>query len=345
MSTTKPPQSKLPTPKRIVVAINPLASFGRSRAVGPAVVHALRTAGHEVTSLTEPDFEQLMAAARAALATKQDALVVVGGDGMVHLGVNLVAGTDIPLGIVPAGTGNDMARGLGIPVGNTELATEALLRALDVAPRVVDAGQVTRSDGSTTWFACILSAGFDAIVNERANTMRWPRGRQRYNLALLRELAMLKPVRYRLVVDGVESETTAVLVAVANNVSFGGGMKVTPDAKLDDGLLDVFVVQPLSRTAFLRIFPRVFKGTHVTDARVSISRARSIQIEADRIVAYADGERVGPLPMTVEVRPGVLRLLASGSESVPVRRSSGRDPSTYTSRAGRNSARPIRGTP
>ena len=297
-------------PKRIVVAINPQASFGRSRAVGPAVVHTLRAAGHDVTSLTEPDFEQLLAAAAHELTTKPDALVVVGGDGMVNLGVNLVATTGTPLGIVPSGTGNDMSRGLSIPVGNTEAAIEALLEALTRPPRVIDAGLVTHPDGSTSWYACVLSAGFDAIVNERANLMRWPRGRQRYNLALLRELAMLKPIRYRLELDGIASETDAVLVAVGNNTSLGGGMLVTPDASLDDGLLDVLVVQPLSRTAFLRIFPRVFKGTHVTDPRVSISRARRIRIDAADIVAYADGERVAALPIEVEVRPGALRVLA-----------------------------------
>lgn len=297
-------------PLRIVVAINPQASFGRSRAVGPAVVHTLRAAGHDVTSLTEPDYEQLRASAGTALATKPDALVVVGGDGMVNLGVNLVAGTGIPLGIVPSGTGNDMSRGLRIPVGNTEGAIDVLLEALGRPTRAIDAGYVTRGDGSTSWYACVLSAGFDAIVNERANLMRWPRGRQRYNLALLRELAALKPIRYRLELDGVASETDAVLVAVANNTSLGGGMLVTPDALLDDGLLDVLVVQPLSRTAFLRIFPRVFRGTHVSDPRVSISRARRIRIDADAVVAYADGERVSALPIEVEVRPGALRVLA-----------------------------------
>lgn len=296
--------------KRIVVAINPQASFGKSRAVGPAVVHTLRAAGHNVTSLTEPDLEQLRAATAEALAMKPDALVVVGGDGMVNLGVNLVATTGIPLGIVPSGTGNDMSRGLGIPVGNTEAAIDALLEALERRPRTIDAGRVTHSDGSKSWYASVLSAGFDAIVNERANHMRWPRGRQRYNLALLRELAMLKPIRYRLELDGVASETDAVLVAVANNTSLGGGMLVTPDAALDDGLLDILVVQPLSRTAFLRIFPRVFKGTHVTDARVSISRAKRIRIAAPGIVAYADGERVAALPIEVEVRAGALRVLA-----------------------------------
>jgi diacylglycerol kinase (ATP) len=301
----------MPTkPKHIVVAINPSASFGASKHVGPAVVSTLRVLGHEVTSLTEPDFEQLLDAANTALAAKPDALVVVGGDGMVSLGTNLVAGTKVPLGIIPSGTGNDMARGLGIPVGNTEAAIEALAAALEQPARVIDAVEVRWGEGESKWFACVLSAGFDAIVNEKANSMRHPKGKSRYTWALLIELARLKPISYRLTLDGVLLETKAMLISVGNNVSLGGGMKVTPDALVDDGLLDILVVRPLSRIAFLRIFPRVFEGTHVTDPRVTIHRAKKIRIEADGLVAYADGERVGPLPIDLEVKPGALRVLA-----------------------------------
>ncbi len=300
----------------LVVAINPTASFGKGRAVGPAVVQTLRALGHDVTSLTEPDFEQLMEAGRKAVASKPDALIVVGGDGMVNLGTNLVVNTKVPLGIVPSGTGNDMARGLGIPFDNTEAAIEALVEALGKPPRVIDAGRITYSDEATgadavRWFACMVSAGFDSVVNERANRMQHPKGPSRYTLALVLELVGLKPIRYKLVLDGNGFETNAMLVSVGNNVSLGGGMKATPDALLDDGLLDVLVVQPLSRTAFLRIFPRVFKGTHVTDPRVTIHRAKNIRIESDVAVAYADGERVGRLPITIEVAPGSLRVLSA----------------------------------
>jgi diacylglycerol kinase (ATP) len=297
----------------LVVAINPTASFGKGRDVGPAVVQTLRALGHEVTSLQEPDFEQLMESGRRAVAAKPDALVVVGGDGMVNLGANLVAKTKVPLGIVPSGTGNDMARGLGIPFDNTESAIRALVAALDRKPRPVDAGLVHYVDddgaASERWFACVLSAGFDAIVNERANHMTRPRGASRYIVALGLELARLKPIHYRLVLDDSVIETTGALISVGNNVSLGGGMKVTPDAKVDDGLLDVLVVKALSRISFLRIFPRVFEGTHVTDPRVSIYPARRIRIEADGLIAYADGERFGRLPIDIEVVPGALRLL------------------------------------
>ena len=301
-------------PLRIAVAINPNASFGKGRDVGPAVVATLRALGHEVTSLQEPDWEQLTASARAAVATRPDALVVVGGDGMVHLGANVLAETRVPLGIIASGTGNDMARGLGLPYDNAEASIRALTDALGRPPREIDLGRVHYLDeetgaSATRWFACVLSAGFDAIVNERANRMHRPKGPSRYLVALGLELARLKPIQYRLELDGNELSTTGALIAVGNNVSLGGGMKVTPEALVDDGLLDVLVVQALSRTAFLRIFPRVFKGEHVTDRRVSIYRARRIRIESEGVIAYADGERIGPLPIDVEVVPGALRVL------------------------------------
>lgn len=301
-------------PQSIVVAINPSASFGKGRGVGPVVVSRLREAGHSVTELTESSFAELQASARAAVAAGPDALVVVGGDGMVSLGANLVAESSVALGLVPSGTGNDMARGLGIPINDTDAAINALLAALELPARRIDAALVHHSDAAglptSTWFACVLSAGFDAIVNERANSMRRPKGPSRYLVALAIELAKLKPIEYRLSLDGVETVTKAALISVGNSVSLGGGMKVTPDALLDDGLLDVLVVQPLSRLAFLRVFPKVFKGEHVSDSRVSIRRARSVTIDAADVAAYADGERIGPLPIRIELKPAALRVLA-----------------------------------
>lgn len=302
-------------PLHIVVAINPSASFGKGRAVGPAVVAQLEAIGHEVTRLQAPDFQQLAAAGRAAIAEKPDALVVVGGDGMVNLGTNLVAQTGVPLGIVPSGTGNDMARGLGIPVGDATAAVQTLLDALDRAPRDIDAGIIRHTDDATgaakqTWYACTISAGLDAMANERANRMTYPKGPFRYIIALVIELAKLRPIHYRIVLDGVEQHTPAALVSVGNNVSLGGGMKVTPNALVDDGVFDVLVVQPLGRVAFMRIFPKVFKGEHLSDSRVNITLAKRIVIDAENIVAFADGERLGRLPIDIEVVPDALRILA-----------------------------------
>jgi diacylglycerol kinase (ATP) len=308
------------TIRTIAVAINPNASFGKGREIGPRAVALLRDRGHTVHELQAESLEQLRVEASAVLARGVDALVVVGGDGMVNLGVELTAGTQTPLGVIPSGTGNDMARGLDIPLDDPEAAVQGMLDALDRGPRVIDAARIdhgTGSHASSRRFACVLSAGFDAIVNERANRMRRPRGASRYTVALFIELARLRPIDYRLVVDGVEHRERALMVSIGNNTSLGGGMKVTPDALLDDGLLDVMIVRPLARLAFLRIFPRVFAGTHVTDPRVVMMRARRIRIEADGIVAYADGERIGPLPIDVEIEPGALRVLANPPVSAP----------------------------
>jgi len=320
---TSIPEARVPSsfrpssfkPKRVVVAINPSASFGATRAVGPAVVQTLRAMGHDVTSLQEPDYESLLATARAAVKTKPDGFIVVGGDGMVNLGANLVAGTKVPLGIVPSGTGNDMARSLGLPHDNTEAAVVALADALQHPPRIIDAARVSYTDDETgepaeRWFACALSAGFDSTANERANLMHHPKGASRYLIALAIELVKLKPYHYTLTLDGTEQTLDANLVSIGNGVSIGGGMKITPDAKLDDGLLDVLIVRPLSRINFVRIFPSVFKGEHVKHPQVSIQRAKHVRIEGEGVVIYGDGERIGRAPVDVQLVPGALRVLA-----------------------------------
>jgi diacylglycerol kinase (ATP) len=296
-------------PRRLLVAVNPAASFGRNRAVGPAVVERLLAEGHDVAMLREANLELLRRETESAFAQGTDGLVVVGGDGMVSLGVNLVAETGVPLGIVAAGTGNDLARGLGLPFDDPAAATDALVEALTRSPRSIDAG-VIRHGTHRTWFACVVSTGFDAVVNERANRMTRPRGASRYTLALVRELATFRPRTYTITIDGVRREQRAMLVSVANNASLGGGMRIVPHADLADGLLDVFIVHPLSRAALLAVFPKVFAGEHTDHPAVEFMKGRRISIEADDIVAYADGERVGALPIDVEVVPGAISVFA-----------------------------------
>ena len=268
--------------------------------------------------LTRSSHADLFAAVSTALADGDvDALIVVGGDGMVSLGANLVAETGVPLGIVPTGTGNDMARALGIPRDDPAAATAQLVEALRHPARVIDALRVHRADGGTTWVAGTVSAGFDAFVNERANALRRPRGRLRYDLALALELMRLRQVDYDLVVDGEPSRVAGTLVSVGNARSVGGGIALLPDAVVDDGELDLLVVDRLSRRTFLRLFPRVAKGTHGTDSRVRLSRATRVSIAAEGVIAYGDGERLGPLPIDIELVPGALRVLAPRLRAVP----------------------------
>jgi diacylglycerol kinase (ATP) len=298
-----------PAPRRLLVAVNPAASFGRNRAVGPAVAERLIALGHEVSLLREANVELLRRETESAFAQGTDGVIVVGGDGMVSLGVNLVAETGIPLGIVAAGTGNDVARGLGLPYDDPAAATEHLVAALARPPRAIDAG-IIRHGELRTWFACVVSAGFDAVVNERSNRMIRPRGPSRYTLALMRELVTFRPRTYAITIDGVRRVLPAMLVSVANNASFGGGMRIVPHADLADGLLDVFIVHPLSRVGLLAVFPKVFAGEHIHHPAVEFAQGRRILIEADDIVAYADGERIGPLPIEIEVAPGALSVFA-----------------------------------
>lgn len=291
------------------MAINPSASFGKNVSAGELTVSKLEQAGFTVTALRAESFDLLKGMVNRALALTPDALVVVGGDGMVSLAVNAVAQTSIPFAVVPAGTGNDLARGIGIPVGDINASIDHLLQSLFREPERLDLGRITSTDGSTVrWFASILSAGFDAVVNERANAMTWPKGKSRYTLALLRELFAFQAVEYQLTVSGKTRSEKAMLISVANNTSMGGGMKVAPDASMRDGLLDVFVLRPLSKIRFLRLFPRVFAGTHVGEPEVLIERCTQVTIDAPGIVAYADGERVWELPVNVDVVPAAVRI-------------------------------------
>jgi diacylglycerol kinase (ATP) len=297
------------TARHLVVAINPQASFGKNEGAGQQVIEALVAAGHDVVGVQEGNYADLRAKTRAALRN-DSVLVVVGGDGMAHLGVDLATQADVPLGLIPAGTGNDLARHLGIPLGSIPRAIEHFLHALGQKAQSIDVGISRGPDGTETPYVCVLSAGFDAIVNERANAIRFPKGRHRYTVALLIELWKLKPLSYQVSIDGKDFSGEYLLVAVANSQSFGGGMKVTPEASLVDGLVDVLLLKPLGRLEFLRIYPRVFKGTHVTDRRVIIARGASVRVDARGVIAYADGERMGPLPVEVRVAPLALQVFA-----------------------------------
>lgn len=298
---------------QIAVAVNPRAAFGGRRKnttghIGELVVEQLRAAGHQVSVLRRRNYAELQEAVDTEIALGAQALVVVGGDGMVHLGANALAASTVPLGIVPAGTGNDSARGLGLDPRNPRAAVEHFLKACQSEPRTIDLGRIERPGQGPVWFTGALSAGFDALVNERANGWSWPRGHMRYNLATLRELLTLKALKYALVVDGVPRELSALLISVSNGRFIGGGMMITPESQYDDGLLDLFVVSPVPRRTFLRIFPLVFSGRHTDHPAVHIERVTELTLESAGLVGYADGERIGALPLRVRVDPAALRV-------------------------------------
>jgi diacylglycerol kinase (ATP) len=293
------------------LVVNPTSGKNRGMTLGLEVAHRLRAAGHEVLDLSDETYAAARDRALGAIAQGLDVLAVVGGDGMVHLGVNLVAQTPVTLAVIGAGTGNDVARGLGLPVHDPVRAADVVTSGV---PRIIDAVRHLDAHGASHWYAGVLGAGFDSVVNERANTWPWPKGQMRYNLAILRELPLFRPIPYVVTVDGVRHETRAMLVVVANGPSYGGGMRVAPNAEFDDGLADVVILHEIGTLEFLKVFPTVFKGTHINHPAVEVLRGRNITLEAKGIVAYADGERFAPLPLTLEMVPGAITVLAPASD-------------------------------
>jgi diacylglycerol kinase (ATP) len=304
---------------RIAVLCNPTAGRGRHRAALDACLDALRATALTVDVLDAGSAPAALEACRAAVTAGVAALVVAGGDGTVHLGVQAVAGTGTGLGVLPVGTGNDFADAIGLPASPLAAARQlatAVAAHRSAEPgsargtRLVDLARVDGPDGFRRYFAAVLGAGFDALVNERANAMRWPKGRRRYDLAIFAELASLRPRQYTITLDGRTRTFDGVLVAVGNTASYGGGLRMCPAADPTDGLLDVVTASAISRTTLLRLQPKVYKGHHVSHPAVTTERARSVTIAADGITAYADGERMCPLPITVTAEPGALTLFA-----------------------------------
>ena len=290
----------------IAVLANPAAGRGRHRDL---LSEVLRRLGAGVRLLTAHTGDEAEKACHAAVAEGAAAVVAVGGDGTIHRALQAVADRPVGFGVVPAGTGNDFAAGTGMP-GDPLAAAAAIAAALrEDRHAPVDLVRAETADGETRWFGAVLAGGFDALVNERANLMRWPRGPRRYDLAILLELARLRPRKYALELDGEDYSFEGMLVAVGNCASYGGGMRILPDADPTDGLLDVVVTEPFGRTALARLKPKLRRGTHVTDPRITVYRARRVRLSSDGIIAYADGERLGPLDLDLTCVPGAVRLL------------------------------------
>ena len=261
-------------PRDLVVLTNPVAGKGRAIAVRDAGVARLRAAGHRVRSVAGRDADEALDLARTAVADRVDALLVCGGDGLVSIALQAVAGSDVALGFLPAGTSNDTARSVGVPLGDAVAAAEHVLRW---RPRAMDLART-----GDRWFGTVLRAG----------------------------VGLREPLHYQLDLDGRHVALEAVLVAVGNGPSFGGGLRIAEGAVLDDGLLDVVVIGPLSKPELVWTYPKLFKGTHVDHPSFQRHRVRRVTVASPGIVAYADGERLGPLPLTVECVPGAVTVLA-----------------------------------
>jgi diacylglycerol kinase (ATP) len=296
-------------PGTVAVLANPTAGRGRHRELLMAVVERLGACGHDVQLLDAGSAAEAEAACHAAVTGGAAAVVAMGGDGTLHRALQAVAGTPVPFGVIPAGTGNDFASALGMPSDPLQAADQITAALGEGRARHIDLARITTVDNQVRWFGGVLAVGFDAIVNERANRMRWPRGPRRYDVAIMVELARLRPRRYTLLLDGEPRQLDAVLVAVGNTARYGGGLRICPDADPMDGLLDIVVAGPIGRITVVRIKPRLYQGTHLEHPMLTSYRAREVAVSAEGIVGYADGERSAALPVTVTCVPAALRAL------------------------------------
>ncbi|WP_040795035.1 diacylglycerol kinase family protein [Nocardia higoensis] len=314
---------EFPAPRSVLVVANRQAGHGRGRDTADVALAGLAAAGVAVTEVHATSAADAVRQVRTALAgrsTRPDAVVSVGGDGLACALLEALARSGVPLGLVPSGTGNDLARELGVPTDDTAAAIGVVLGG---RTRIMDLGQIIPAAGSgpPMWFATVAGTGFDARVTLRANEMRWPRGPLRYTFAALAEITAGIGLPYRIELSGVAVgaldnppadtvvETEAVMVAVGNTRTYGGGMLICADAEMDDGYLDVTVVGRVSRSSMLRLLPALSAGKRVDHPAVTRYRVTAVTLTSPGAPATADGEPAGTLPVTLRAVPGALTVL------------------------------------
>ncbi|HQY99767.1 MAG TPA: diacylglycerol kinase family protein [Propionicimonas sp.] len=301
----------------LTLVVNPAAGGGRARRVLPQVTRdlliglpgaSLRV--FQTGSFAEARLRCIAAAEQARPAvegTMADSLLVMGGDGMMHLGLNACARTQVPLGLIPAGTGNDFCGGLGIH-GGTPGAVRTIVSGATARIDLTSVRGKLAGGAEHRWVGSIVSTGYDGRVNFRGNQTRVRLGGLAYAWSALAELRRFEPLPYRLVIDGVSRNQSAMFVAIGNAGWFGGGMHGCPNADVTDGLLDLTVVHPVSKATLLRLLPTMFTGGFVNDPAVEMLRAREVVVDGDGLYGMADGEELGPVPLTCRAVPDSLTV-------------------------------------
>ena len=303
--------NQLAKPRLLTLVVNERSGGGRAGRILPKVARRIReqvpTAElHIVSSSSWTEAEKLTRAA-ALEARPEDALLVMGGDGMAHLGLNAAAGTEATLGLIPAGTGNDFARGIGVP----RTVDEAVEVIVVGRTRTVDLAHISNNTFPQRYVGAVVSTGYDARVNRSTNHIRLRLGALSYGYIAMRELASFSPLHYDMIIDGVRRRQEAMLVAVSNTGVFGGGMRIAPEADPADGLLDVTVVGPVSRTTLLRLLPSMYSGAFIKHPCVEQFRVRSIELAGEGLFVMGDGEELGEVPVRVECVPEALKVFVA----------------------------------
>ncbi|MEV6137788.1 YegS/Rv2252/BmrU family lipid kinase [Nocardia sp. NPDC051990] len=308
--------------RAITVVTNPQSGVGRGHEVAAAALARFGAHGVEVTEVCAPSAAESVRQVRDSItgSAKPDAVVCIGGDGLMNVVLEAIAQTGVPLGLIPAGTGNDLAREIGVPTDDPVAAADLILGG---RTRTIDLGRIeSPAPGCTLkWFATVTGTGFDARVTLRANDMRWPKGPLRYTFAALAEISGRFTVPYRIELSGVAPgaldnpdadaviDTDAVMVAIGNTRTYGGGMLVCPDAVMDDGLLDLTVVGAVSRLDMLRLLPALSAGKRIDHPKSKQYRVAQVTLTAPGAPATADGEPAGTLPVTLRAIPSALTVL------------------------------------
>jgi diacylglycerol kinase (ATP) len=311
----------------VTLVVNPTSGHGKAGRALPRVTLDLVKGLSEYTVVVREtqSYEEAKLFAAEAVAESShtkpgelhDILLVMGGDGMANVGLNAAAGTQVRLGVIPAGTANDFCRGMGVPY-TTNSAVASVIAGRE---RLVDLTEVTGAglaDGSRRRFVgSVVSSGYDAKVNYRTNSRSMSLGSLSYGWDAMAELAHFKPLNYRMRVDGQELDLPAMLIAVGNAGMFGGGMRVCPHADPTDGLLDITIVHPVGRLTLLRLLPSMYSGAFIRHPCVELLRGREIVVDGDNMFAMGDGESLGDVPLTARVAPQCLYLLGATKPKPP----------------------------
>jgi diacylglycerol kinase (ATP) len=278
-----------------LLVTNESAGKGKALQLANQFADLLRQVNQEFTLINEKSYEKTIEKLKAELSTTSyNKVIAVGGDGLVNLCLQYLAQSGLTLGVIPAGTGNDFARAVGV---NKMSMTEIFNLFTRTDPVKIDLGHV-KSSTTEKWFVQVLSTGFDAEVNSRANKIKRPKGKSKYTIATVRTLARFKPINYKIDMDSKKFDQSAMLFTIANGETYGGGMRICPGASNCDGIFEILLVRPVSRFVLLTIFPKVFKGNHIPHRKIDSYRAKVVTISA-QTSAYADGEYVAHLPITV----------------------------------------------
>ena len=274
---------------KILVITNPLAGAGKTLRLLPKIRQWLSASPHEFSFITPPSPEEMRLEIMKAADQGIEALLLIGGDGTVHQALPAIAETNIPFGYLPCGRGNDFARNIGLPSKLKEscsLPSNPSFHQVDL-PRI-----------NHMPFVAVAYVGFAAEVNKLANDGRgYFGGTLGYIVCVLKALMNFRPFEVEITIDDLTWRERVMMVSVANAPFYGGGMKIAPDANMNDGVFDICIVQEISKFELLQQFPKVFKGTHIFHPRVLMKTGKKIRLVSDENrEIFADGEYVGSLP-------------------------------------------------